>query len=101
MTNHKPATKRIQAAREKKARSVGRPRHVLEEMYQIRMSKEDRARFEAAAREAGLELSQWIRLQCATSLGAKVIAIDVAFRTEYPTTGGLQVERSTLGHSPT
>lgn len=56
----------------------------LDTTMQLRISREDRVRWEHAASAAGLRLSQWIRAQCAAAAGGECIAVAIEFRTIYP-----------------
>lgn len=56
---------------------------VLEDTIQLRLSREDRERWERAAAAAGLRLSQWIRAQCAAAAGGECIAVAIELRTIY------------------
>lgn len=59
----------------------GRPKK--EVPFQIRMSDGDRAAWQPLADAAGMTLSQWIRLQCATSAGARITTVSVEIKTDY------------------
>lgn len=48
---------------------AGRPHSGLDQNYQLRFTSEDRAAWEAKAKEARLTLSQWIRMTCLQASG--------------------------------
>lgn len=49
----------------------GARRKGLDVTYQLRFTLADRKAWEDLAEKAGMELSQWIRLQCARAANAK------------------------------
>lgn len=66
-------------------RRPGRPASPLTEKYQLRMTAEDRARWEEAAAKLPIDLSDWIRIHAAKGLNATItIGVGGKVNIVYP-----------------